>query len=151
MITLTNNSLSTEQWIAKPVEEIFPFFSDPKNLEKITPPWLKFAIHSQSTESAALGTLIEYRLKMRGLPMRWKSEITEWERNVRFADKQLIGPYKSWYHVHTFTPKDGGTLMVDHVKFELPFGILGKIAVPLVKSDLRKIFSYRLETIKNFF
>lgn len=151
MIKITSNQLSAEQWVPKKISEVFPFFADPKNLEQLTPPWLNFHITYQSTPQTQSGTLIEYKLRMRGLPMRWKSEITEWIPNQRFADNQLIGPYKKWYHVHQFVEKDGGTLLLDQVDFILPMGVLGKLALPLVKRDLTKIFNYRITVIEKLF
>lgn len=151
MIQISSNQLIAEQWVPKKISEVFPFFADPKNLEALTPPWLNFRITSQTTPTTELGTLIEYQLRMRGIPMKWKSEITEWIPNERFADNQLIGPYRKWYHVHRFVEKDGGTLLLDTVDFILPMGIFGKIALPLVKRDLTKIFNHRLKVIENLF
>lgn len=133
------------------MDEVFPFFSDPKNLERITPPWLNFQIVHQTTPQTQLGTQIEYKLSMHGLPMRWKSEITEWEPGKRFADNQLKGPYRKWYHVHRFSVKDGGVLMQDEVEFALPMGFLGNLFLPWVKRDLRKIFSHRMKVIEETF
>ena len=151
MLNITNNLLTAEQWVPKKVEEIFPFFSDPKNLEELTPPFLNFHIKKQSTKGTEVGTRIEYKLSMHGLPMHWISEITEFVVNERFADSQISGPYKKWYHVHRFISKDEGTLLQDEVQFILPMGFLGKLALPLVKRDLTKIFNHRQKIIENLF
>ncbi len=136
--------LTREQWIPKPLDEAFAFFSRPENLEEITPPFLNFHI-VRADEELHAGSLIEYRLRVRGLPMRWTSEITVWEPPYKFEDTQLRGPYALWRHQHTFVAaENGGTRIGDDVEYALPFGIFGQIVhAVLVRRDVEKIFEYR--------
>jgi ligand-binding SRPBCC domain-containing protein len=99
--------LQTSLWLPQPRKQIFDFFSEPKNLEKITPPWLRFEIISPTELAVGRGTRIDYRLRVRGLPIRWQSEITVWEPPIRFVDQQTRGPYKAWVHEHTFSESKG--------------------------------------------
>ena len=134
----------TEQFIARPREDVFAFFADPANLEAITPSWLHFSIVNLSTPEIAEGTECTYRLRIHGIPLIWKSLITEWKPNERFVDVQLKGPYAKWHHTHSFEDIEGGTLIRDRVLYRLPLGWLGRLAgTRLVKSDLKQIFSYR--------
>ena len=140
--------LIREQWLPKPIEEAFAFFSRPENLEEITPPLLGFHIIHAEKELHA-GSLIEYRLRIRGLPMHWLTEIEVWEPPYRFVDNQLRGPYKRWHHEHRFAEKDGGTLISDCVEYELPFGILGQIAhAVMVRRDVESIFEFRQKRLE---
>lgn len=140
------------QWLKNPPAEIFPFFSEATNLEKITPPWLNFHIVKSSTPEISEGTLIDYKLKIKGLPARWKTLISNWEPGVRFVDEQLKGPYQTWHHTHDFVPMKGGTLMHDRVVYRMPFGILGDVVKMLVvENDIRTIFRYRSEIIDRTF
>jgi len=141
-----------EVWIPGALSDVFSFFADARNLEKITPPWLNFQVLSQSTPSIQEGTVFEYRLRLRGLPVKWKSRITKWEENKRFMDVQLSGPYQRWEHLHEFVEKDGGVLMRDIVDYQLPFGRLGRLVAGwLVDRDVKKIFGYRSSYIKEVF
>ena len=134
----------TEQFVPLPLEEIFPFFSDAKNLEAITPEWLHFKIKKVSEGAMRRGTRIRYRLKVHGLPMRWLTDIAEWEPPTRFVDHQLKGPYSLWYHEHTFHPVKGGTLIRDWVRFQLPMGKVGRwVGFHKVNSDVTRIFHHR--------
>lgn len=144
----TEQFFSAEQWVSSNRENIFPFFSESKNLEKITPPWLNFKIISQSTEHISKGTLIDYQISLKGLPMKWRTRITKWDPPRQFVDDQLKGPYKKWHHTHSFESFPNGTLMTDSVVYELPFGFIGKIlASAYIKKDITKIFSYRRKII----
>lgn len=135
--------LHREQWFPKPIDEAFAFFSRPENLEKITPPFLRFQVVRAESELHA-GSQIEYRLRVRGFPMRWTSEISEWDPPHKFVDTQLRGPYALWHHQHIFIPDNGGTRIVDDVEYALPFGILGWLAhALLVRRDVEKIFDFR--------
>ena len=125
------------------MEEAFAFFSRPENLEEITPPFLRFHIVRADSQLHA-GSLIEYRLRVRGLPMRWASEISEWDPPRKFIDTQLRGPYAVWRHQHIFVPDNGGTRIIDDVEYALPFGILGRLAhVLLMRRDIERIFDFR--------
>lgn len=141
-----------EQWIPLSPEVVFEFFCDEKNLEVITPPFLKFKVLNKSTEKIKESTIINYQLSLHGLPMKWKTRIEEWKPPHRFTDVQLKGPYRFWSHSHEFIPMDGGTLLRDQVKYKLPLGILGKlIAYQKVKNDIHNIFKYRREYIARAF
>jgi ligand-binding SRPBCC domain-containing protein len=141
------HQLVREQWLPRSIEETFAFFSQPENLEEITPPWLGFRILKADTQLHT-GSVIKYKLRIRGLPMRWTSEITVWEPPYRFVDNQLSGPYKRWHHEHTFASENGGTRIRDHVDYELPFGFLGDIVHALmVRRDVETIFRFRQQRL----
>jgi len=135
---------TTEQFVPVARDEVFAFFSDPRNLEAITPPWLRFRIVGRSTPEVEQGTVLTYRLRVRGLPVTWRSRIEEWRPNERFVDVQLAGPYARWRHTHSFTERDCGTLIRDHVAYRLPLGFLGHwFAGRFVAADVKRIFEYR--------
>lgn len=140
--------LQREQWLPQPIQDVFAFFADARNLEAITPPWLGFQILSPEPIVMAPGTLIEYRLRWHCLPMRWVTEIRSWNPPIGFMDVQLRGPYRLWEHTHRFQAVDGGTRMCDVVRYSLPFGVLGRMAHAwVVKADLEKIFDYRARKV----
>ncbi len=146
--TLGFEEYLSQCWVPKPVDQVFDFFSAAHNLEAITPPWLHFKILSQSTPSIEKGTLIDYSLRIHGLPFRWRTEISEWTPPQSFTDQQIRGPYKVWRHTHQFTPLREGTLMEDRVLYKLPLGVLGKaVAGAFVKRDVSQIFGYRSHRI----
>ena len=141
-----------EHWIQRPLDEVFSFFSDARNLEQITPPWVGFHILFMSTDSIQEGTEIGYRLRLHGVPIHWRTEILEWNPPGRFVDVQRSGPYKLWRHTHEFEAVNGGTRMIDTVEYALPFGLLGRIAHALmVRRDVQQIFDYRRQRIDAFF
>lgn len=143
------HTLVREQRLPGTPEEVFPFFADAANLEAITPPWLHFRIVTPGTVEMREGTLIEYRLSLRGIPIRWRTRIDEWEPGVRFVDRQLSGPYRLWHHTHEFEPAgERQTLMRDTVRYALPLGPLGEIAHRLiVRRDLARIFDHRAAAV----
>jgi uncharacterized protein (TIGR01777 family) len=146
-----NEVYESSQFIPAPLDKVFDFFSEAKNLEKITPPWLGFKIVSTSTPTIKSGTVIEYKLSLHGVPIRWKSKILEYKKNESFVDLQLKGPYSYWHHTHSFKEVSGGTLMRDRVLYRLPMGSLGRIfAGPFIASDVKKIFDYRTHAIKKY-
>ena len=141
-----------EDWVPGSSAEVFTFFSDAYNLEKITPPFLHFRVLGASTVEMGEGTLIRYRLRLRGVPISWHSRIESWEPGRRFVDRQIRGPYALWHHTHEFEPHEGGTIVRDRVRYRLPFGPLGDlIAGRLVARDLRAIFDFRQEKTREFF
>lgn len=147
--TVKIHNLTEEVWLPLPREQVFEFFSDAGNLDAITPPWLKFQILTPTPIEMRPGALIDYKLRVRGLPIRWRTEITEWNPPHRFVDRQLRGPYKLWHHTHTFEEKDGGTLIHDHVEYAVPGWILSPLLHRLfVRPDIEKIFRHRTEAIK---
>ena len=142
--------LRREQRLPGGPESTFEFFADAGNLEAITPPSLRFEIVTPRPIAMRPGALIEYRLRLRGLPIAWLTRIEEWEPGVRFVDMQLKGPYGLWHHTHEFEPDGaGGTLMRDTVRYALPFGPFGEIARRLfVARDLEAIFDHRARAVE---
>jgi len=144
--------LTREQWIDRPVDEVFSFFADAGNLETITPPWLRFRILTPRPIEMRSGALIDYTLRVRGLPIRWTTEIVEWTPPHRFVDRQLRGPYRLWHHLHEFFAEGNRTRMLDTVDYVLPFGPLGRLAhFGWVRRDLEQIFDYRQRQIETLF
>lgn len=144
--------LSFEQQVSRPLPEVFGFFSRAENLEVLTPPWLNFKILEVKPEPIRQGTLINYSLRLHGIPLRWTSEIVEWEPPHRFVDLQLRGPYKQWRHEHCFEARDGGTLISDTITLALPLGALGRLVYKIkVRSDVEEIFIFRKEKIRALF
>jgi ligand-binding SRPBCC domain-containing protein len=140
--------LEREQFIARPLDEVFEFFARASNLERITPPWLSFSLQTPEPEQMQAGTLISYRLRLHGLPLRWVSRIEEWEPGRQFVDLQLRGPYRRWHHRHRFESVDGGTKVTDQVHYELPLGPLGELGWALfVRRDLTRIFEHRRRAV----
>jgi ligand-binding SRPBCC domain-containing protein len=127
--------------------EVFPFFAEADNLGRITPPELGFRIVTPQPVAMRPGALIDYRLSLFGVPMRWRTRISAWDPPHRFVDEQLAGPYATWHHTHTFTEVAGGTRVEDVVRYALPLGALGRIAHPVVRLQLRRIFAYRQRTV----
>ncbi len=147
-----DHELLMEQWVPRPIDEIFSFFGDAQNLELLTPPHLRFKVLGSSTSSLESGTLIDYKLQLHGIPFRWQSLIGEWNPVTHFSDTQIRGPYKKWHHTHTFIEQNGGTLIRDHALYRLPFGAPGDtVAYFLVKKDLEKIFGYRFAKVRELF
>lgn len=127
------------------VERVFDFFSKAENLESLTPPWLSFHILTPPPIHMCEGALIDYRLSLRGLPLRWRSEITAWDPPYRFVDEQRRGPYRMWVHEHRFEEAEGGTRVVDHVTYAVLGGSL--VRRLFVLPDLNRIFDYRQERL----
>lgn len=141
--------LDTELWLPRPRAEVFEFFSDAGNLERITPPWLNFEILTPQPIELKAGTLIDYRLRLYGVPIRWRTEIAEWNPPHQFVDQQLRGPYSLWHHTHRFEERDGGTLCSDEVRYR-PFG--GALVQWLyVRREVERIFAYRREQLRGLF
>ena len=142
--------------IEAPREEVFPFFADAGNLERITPPELRFRIVTPSPVEMVPGTLIDYRLSLWGVRFGWRTEITEWDPPHAFTDSQIDGPYRTWIHRHVFEEVDAGsgaaagaTLMTDEVRYRLPLWPLGEVALPVVSRQLRRIFRHRARVIRD--
>lgn len=141
--------LVSELWLPVPRDKLFPFFADAANLETITPPWLRFRILTPPPIEMREGTLIDYRLRIHGVPIRWRTRISVWEPPRRFVDEQLRGPYRQWIHEHTFEPKVGGTLVRDHVRYAVLADWL--LHRWLVRPDIERIFAYRSEVLRRLF
>ena len=143
--------LEREMWLPKPLDEVFPFFSRPENLQKLTPPWLDFRI-VEAPEQLARGARIKYRLRWHFLPILWTSEISEWEPPHKFVDRALSGPYALWNHEHSFESCKGGTKMRDCVTYALPFGWFGTLAHRFrVRRDIERIFQFRQDQMHHLF
>ncbi|HEX4085375.1 MAG TPA: SRPBCC family protein [Chthoniobacteraceae bacterium] len=138
-----------EQWLPRPIDEVFPFFADAANLERITPPWLQFKVLTPAPIEMRPGVRIDYRLRIRGIPVRWRSEITVWEPTSRFVDEQRRGPYRLWRHEHTFQSRDGGTLCGDHVRYAVRLDFL--VHRFLVRPDIERIFAFRRTALAGIF
>ncbi len=143
------HTLRRRQWIPRPIDEVFAFFSNARNLEEITPSWLGFRILTPGPIRIAGGTRIRYRLRLHGVPVGWETGIRRWKPPSCFVDVQLEGPYQLWHHTHRFEPKNGGTLMTDIVRYRLPLGIVGRIVHRFkVRRDVEWIFDYRAQRIQ---
>lgn len=150
---MAEHILEREQIIRRPRVEVFEFFADAVNLERITPPELQFHIVTPQPIEVKKGTLIDYELKLRGFPITWKTEITQWNPPRDFVDTALRSPYKQWIHLHTFEDgaHPGETIMKDLVRYRLPLEPLGDIAHFYVKKELSYIFDYRRRAVEEIF
>jgi ligand-binding SRPBCC domain-containing protein len=137
-------TLEREQVLPAAPRDVFPFFADARNLESITPPFLRFAVVTPDPIEMRVGTLIQYRLRLHGVPVNWLTTIQAWEPPHRFVDVQVRGPYALWHHTHLLEAHPDGTRMRDVVRYALPLGPLGALAHRLfVRRDVERIFDYR--------
>ncbi len=140
--------LRREQWLPRDLEATFAFFADAANLEAITPPFLHFSILTPRPIAMREGALLEYRLRLFGAPLRWRTRIAAWEPPHAFVDEQIAGPYALWVHRHEFAPRDGGTRVTDEVRYRLP---LAPLAAPVhawfVRPALERIFDFRRDAM----
>ncbi len=145
---MAEHTLTRSITISRPLREVFDFFADAGNLERITPPELNFHIITPQPIDIEKGTLIDYSLKLRGLPMKWRTEISVWDPPFEFVDQQLSGPYKQWIHRHRFTELEKGkTLIDDEVRYRLPLEPLGDVVHFIVRRELNYIFDHRQKTV----
>lgn len=135
--------LRTETVLPLAIDEVFAFFAAAENLERITPPELAFRIVTPLPVDVREGRLIDYRLRLFGVPFTWRTRISAWDPPRSFTDEQIRGPYHTWVHTHTFSPVEGGTRMEDRVRFRLPGWPLGEVALPVVRLQLGRIFRSR--------
>lgn len=147
---MSDHRIQRSQVVRRPIDEVFAFYADARNLARITPPWLGFAIRGSSDGGSVddirmrQGLEIHYRVRPLGIPQPWTSEITVWDPPHRFVDEQRRGPYRRWHHLHDFREVEDGTEITDVVEYALPFGILGDVAHHLlVRRQLKAIFDHR--------
>jgi hypothetical protein len=134
--------------VRAPIERTWEFFASAANLERITPPWLKFRVREAGPVTIENGTLLNYTISWMGLPIRWRTKIIEWSPPSRFIDLQVRGPYALWLHTHTFTPTDEGTLCTDRVIYRVPLPGVGRLVHrAFVCKQLLEIFRFRREVI----
>ncbi len=146
---MKTRTLETEMWLPLGIDAVFGFFSDAQNLDAITPPWLHFRILTPTPLALSAGAFIDYRIRVHGVPVTWKTEITAWQPPFHFVDEQRKGPYRVWIHRHDFVERDGGTWIRDRVSYVAP----GFVCEPLlhrllVGPDLRAIFAFRQRKIR---
>jgi len=141
--------LSAEQWLPRPLDGVFPFFADAMNLQELTPEFLNFRVLTPPPIAMFPGTRIDYRIRLHGVPIRWQSEIAEWDPPHQFVDRQITGPYRLWHHRHTFSEQNGQTLVRDIVEYAVPGGaIVNRL---FVRGDLLRIFEYRRKKMESIF
>jgi uncharacterized protein len=144
-------TLYRKQWVPHPVDKVFDFFSRAENLEDLTPALLRFQI-TRTPPRMEPGARIEYKLRVRGVPVRWKTDIEKWDPPHEFVDVQSKGPYRLWHHTHRFREENGGTWIEDTVRYALPFGILGQLVNRFVVTrDVSQIFNFREEKVRERF
>lgn len=142
-------TLERSVFLPHSIDRVFDFFARAENLESLTPPLLKFEILTPVPIEMRVGAMIDYRLRLHGIPLRWRSEITVWDPPYRFVDEQRRGPYRLWIHEHRFREAEGGTWVDDEVKYAVPGGTL--IRNLFVAPNLREVFNYRHEQLRELF
>lgn len=133
------------------LDVVFAFFADAENLGRITPPEMHFRIQTPQPIEMRAGTLIDYTIRLWGIPLKWRTKIALWNPPNRFVDEQLSGPYRTWIHTHRFEGIGDDTLMEDEVVYALPFGLLGRLVAPIVRRQLDRIFAYRESAVRKTF
>lgn len=146
---MTRHKFQSELWLPRPPDGLFPFFADAANLDALTPPWLHFHIVTPPPIVMREGALIDYRLRVHGLPVRWRTRINAWQPPHRFVDEQVRGPYRQWIHEHTFEPRAGGSLVRDVVHYAVPLDFLTHRW--FVRPDVERIFRFRSEALRKHF
>jgi ligand-binding SRPBCC domain-containing protein len=141
--------LTCEVRLAAPLEDVFAFFADASQLERLTPAWLKFSVLSPSPISMHEGAIIDYKLRVHDMPLKWRSKIAIWDPPHQFADEQIRGPYRCWYHVHSFEREGDATICRDEVEYSIFGGAL--VHSLFVKRDLERIFTFRTRTLQEIF
>jgi ligand-binding SRPBCC domain-containing protein len=142
-------NFESQLWLLQPREKVFAFFSDPRNLDLITPPWLHFQTITPCPMEMCPGAVMDHRLRVHGFPLRWRSQITDWDPPSRFVDEQIRGPYRLWIHEHRFEERNGGTLVHDHVRYAVLFDFL--IHGLFIRPDIERIFAWREKKLRELF
>jgi ligand-binding SRPBCC domain-containing protein len=145
------HTLTTSMTLPVPRADVFAFFAEAHNLERITPPALRFHITSPSPVTIEQDALIEYTMRLHGVHFGWLTKITRWDPPHEFVDEQLKGPYKLWVHRHTFEERDGTTIINDEVRYRLPLWPFGEIVHPIIRRQLNSIFAYRQQAVARYF
>lgn len=148
--SMRTSVLERTQRVSCDLAEVFAFFVDPQNLATITPPWLEFRI-VEAPPKVYRGALIRYRLRLKGVPVRWLTEITEWQPMRSFTDVQRVGPYRLWEHTHRLAAVPDGTEIYDHVRYRVLGGPLAPLVDRFVRPLLEEIFDYRATRITELF
>ena len=148
-VLVKEHLLKFELWLPRPLDEVFEFFIDARNLGVITPEWVNFEILTPTPIEMRVGALIDYRIRVRGLPLPWRTLIREWNPPRSFVDEQIRGPYRRWHHTHTFAAKDGGTLCGDEVRYAVWGGAL--VNRLFVRRDVERIFAFREAALRKRF
>jgi ligand-binding SRPBCC domain-containing protein len=138
--------LTTRTIVPLPIERVFACHADAGNLARLTPPWLRFRVDTPLPLALTPGARLDYRFRLHGWPIRWQSEISEWDPPHRFVDEQRHGPYRWWIHTHRFAATPDGVEVEDLVDYDVPFGRLAHVA--LVGRDLRRIFGFRARALR---
>ncbi|MEO6223352.1 MAG: SRPBCC family protein [Vicinamibacterales bacterium] len=147
----TSHHLHRRLVIRRSLEEVFSFFAEAGNLERITPPELKFHILTPQPVTIQHGSLIDYQLALFGMRFGWRTLISTWEPPHLFVDTQVRGPYRQWTHTHRFVQNPDGAEVFDHVEYQLPLWPIGEIALPMVRRQIGRIFDYREQVIREVF
>jgi ligand-binding SRPBCC domain-containing protein len=141
------HNFETSMFLPMPREAVFGFFSDASNLGRITPPELGFEILTPVPIRLEEDALIDYQIRLFGVPIRWQTRIAKWDPPNEFVDEQLRGPYRTWVHTHRFRERDGGTEIADTVRWALRGHPFGEIVRPLVRRKIEKIFRFRAAAV----
>lgn len=131
------------------IDEVFSFFCDTANLEKITPPQFNLHLLTPRPIEITQGMIMDYKLKLYGFPLRWQLKIADWNPPHQFIDEQIRGPFRVWIHTHRFREEKGGTIIEDHIRYALRFWPMGEIASPLVRAQVKWLFKYRQQGIQD--